>query len=237
MAIALVCWRSMLRASWRQAVAVMLLGGVLGAVALAALAGARSTAGAYSRYLTAIRASDVQVNVPGELPGLPLMEPIRRLWSLPGVVSHGTYVGLNALPVVHGRIDDSFLTAGLTGSADGEGFTQDAMTVVSGKLPPLSSTTGIVLAPELATLFRVGVGGRVTYAFPGGSQQHPTTIFRSFRVAAIADTPPALVDQADNPEGATIPPGATARLLSKYFSYAWVGLRSRTTRPASRTRA
>ena len=41
MAIALVCWRSMLRASWRQAVVVTLLGGVLGAVALAALAGAR----------------------------------------------------------------------------------------------------------------------------------------------------------------------------------------------------
>jgi hypothetical protein len=65
MAIALVCWRSLLRTSWRQAVAVMLLGGVLGAVALASLAGARSTAGAYSRYLTAINASDVQMNVPG----------------------------------------------------------------------------------------------------------------------------------------------------------------------------
>src|ERR1700690_2016763 len=112
MGIVLVCCRSMLRASWRQAVVVTLLGGVLGAVALAALAGARSTAGAYGRYLSAIKATDVQVNVPGELPGLPLMEPIRRLWSLPGVVSHGTYAGLNALPVVRGRIDDSFLTAG-----------------------------------------------------------------------------------------------------------------------------
>ena len=83
MAIALVCWRSMLRASWRQAVVVTLLGGVLGAVALAALAGARSTAGAYGRYLKAINASDVQVNVPGTLPGLPIMEPVKRLWSLP----------------------------------------------------------------------------------------------------------------------------------------------------------
>jgi hypothetical protein len=225
MAIALVCWRSMLRASWRQAVVVTLLGGVLGAVALAALAGARSTAGAYGRYLKAINASDVQVNVPGTLPGLPIMEPVKRLWSLPGAVSHGTYVGLNALPVVRGKIDDSFLTDGIDGSVDGEGFTQDTMTVVSGKLPPQASTTGIVLSPEIADLFGVGVGGRVTYVFRSGSQQHPAMDYRSFQVAAIAYTPPALVDQADNPEGATLPPGATAQLIGKYFGYAWVGLR------------
>ncbi len=133
MAIALACWPSMLRASWRQAVVVTLLGGVLGAVALAALAGARSTAGAYGRYLKAINASDAQVNVPGTLPGLPIMEPVKRLWSLPCAVSHGTYVGLNALPVVRGKIDDSFITDGIV---DGAGFTQDTITVVSGKLPP-----------------------------------------------------------------------------------------------------
>jgi hypothetical protein len=225
MGIVLVCCRSMLRASWRQAVVVTLLGGLLGAVALAALAGARSTAGAYGRYLKAINASDVQVNVPGALPGLPLMEPVRRLWSLPGAVSHATYVGLNALPVVRGKIDDSFITDSIDGSVDGAGFAQDTMTVVSGKLPPQASTTGIVLSPEIAALFGVGVGGRVTYAFLSGSQQHPAMDYRSFRVAAIAYTPPALVDQADNPEGATLPPGATAQLIGKYFVYAWVGLR------------
>src|ERR1019366_3808070 len=106
--------------------------------------GARSTAGAYGRYLKAINASDVQVNVPGILSGLPIMEPVTRLWSLPGAVSHATYVGLNALPVVRGKIDDSFLTNSIDGSVDGAGFTQDVMTVVSGKLPPLASTTGIV---------------------------------------------------------------------------------------------
>ncbi len=225
MAIALVCWRSMLRASWRQAVVVTLLGGVLGAVALAALAGARSTAGAYGRYLKAINASDVQVNVPGVLPGLPLMEPIKRLWSLPGVVSHATYAGLNALPVVRGKIDDSFITASIDGSVDGAGFSQDAMTLVSGKLPPQASTTDIVLSPQISALFGVGVGGRVTYVFLSGSQQHPATDYRTFRVAAIAYNPPALVDQADNPEGATLPPGATAQLIGRYFGYAWVGLR------------
>jgi hypothetical protein len=225
MAVALVCWRSMLRGTWRQAVVLTLLGGVLGAVALAALAGARSTAAAYGLYLKAINASDVQVNVPGALPGLPVMEPVKRLWSLPGVVSHGTQVGLNALPVIDGKVDDSFLKDGIDGSVDGSGFTQDTMTVISGKLPPLTSTTDIVLGPGTAATFGVGAGGRVTYAFLRGSQQHPSVVYRSFRVAAIAYEPPALVDQADNPDGAILPPGATAQLLGQYYGYAWVGLR------------
>ena len=225
MAIIRVCWRSVLRGAWRQALVVALLAGVLGAVALAALAGARTTASAYGRYLTAINASDIQVNVPGALPGLPLLEPIKRLWSLPGVISHGTQVGLNGLPIVHGHIDNSFLDTSFTGSVDGSGFTQDAVSVVSGKLPPLASTNEIVLSPQIAAAFDVGVGSRLTYAFFIVGQQRPSA-YRTFRVAALADFPPALIDQADNPQGAMLPPGATAQLLSpKYFEYAWVGLR------------
>jgi hypothetical protein len=44
---------------WRQALALALLTGLLGGVALGAVAGARRTAGAYQRYLAAINASDV----------------------------------------------------------------------------------------------------------------------------------------------------------------------------------
>jgi putative ABC transport system permease protein len=44
-----------------------LLTGILGAVTLGALAGARRTDTAYDRYLTAINASDVFVDVPGAL--------------------------------------------------------------------------------------------------------------------------------------------------------------------------
>ena len=53
---------------WRQVLALALLAGLLGGVALGAVAGARRTNAAYERYLTAINASDVGVNVPGQLP-------------------------------------------------------------------------------------------------------------------------------------------------------------------------
>ena len=42
--VALACWRSALRGSWRQAVALALVTGLLGGVALGAVAGARRTA-------------------------------------------------------------------------------------------------------------------------------------------------------------------------------------------------
>jgi hypothetical protein len=76
--VALACWRPTLRGVWRQALALALLTGLLGGVALGAVAGARRTAGAYQRYLAVISASDVFVNVPGQLPEMSATRSSRR---------------------------------------------------------------------------------------------------------------------------------------------------------------
>ena len=131
------------RRSWRQAAVLALLGGLLGAVALGAVAGARRTATAYGRYLAASRVSDVFVNVPGILPGMPVLRPVSLISSLPGVVSHAAYIGVYAFPVVHGHLDHSFLTDSINCSLDGEWFRQDRMTVLAGRLPRLDSTSEI----------------------------------------------------------------------------------------------
>jgi hypothetical protein len=220
-------WRAAARRSWRQALLLALIGGLLGAVALGAVAGARRTDTAYGRYLAASRSSDVFVNVPGILPGIPALRPISMISSLPGVVSHVAYVGVFAYPVVHGHIDRSFLTNGLNCSLDGEWFTQDRMTVLAGRLPGLDSTGEIVLTPLIARMFGTGVGGHVTYAYSRvGPDGQPTgrPFTHTYRVATIAEVPPALVDESDQAEGATLPPGATRQVLAG-FSYAWVGLR------------
>ena len=88
--VALACFRSAQRGSRRQMTVLALLTGILGAVTLGALAGARRTDTAYDRYLTAIKASDVFVNVPGALPGMPATRPITLISSLPGVIAHAT---------------------------------------------------------------------------------------------------------------------------------------------------
>src|SRR4051794_14260297 len=49
---------------WRATVGAVLVIGILGGVALAALAGARRTASSYSEYLRGSNASDVLVNTP-----------------------------------------------------------------------------------------------------------------------------------------------------------------------------
>ena len=196
-------------------------------MALGAVAGARRTATAYERYLTAINASDVGVNVPGQLPGMAATRPYELISSLPGVIAHAAYIGLSGVPLVHGKPDDSFLVNSLNGSLDGEYFSQDRATVLAGRLPPQGSTSTVVLTPAIAKAFGIGVGGLVSYRFqPVGPEQQPAgkPFTRSFRVAAIVEVPPALTDESDQAEGSIFPPGATRQLLPEYF-YAWIGLR------------
>jgi hypothetical protein len=212
--------------------AVGLVGGLLGAVALAGVAGARRTSSAYGRYLTSINASDVLVSTPGRLPGVPATRLITLISRLPGVTSSAAFLGMNSEPVFHGRIDDGYLTSGLNGSlasrrTGGEFFQQDRMTVLSGRLPPLGSTSEIVLTPGIARKFGTGVGGKVSYAFRrADAAGRPTgkRFIRTYRVAAIAADPPVLVDESDQAEAGVLAPGATRRLLPEY-GYAVVGLR------------
>ena len=218
-------WRAVRGRSWRPVLTVMLVGGLLGAVALGAVAGARRTLSAYGRYLTSAKVSDAFVNVPGAIPGMPLTRPITLISKLPGVAASAGYLGLADDPVVHGRIVDSHLTNGLIGSYTGAYFRQDRMTVLAGRLPAVNSTDQIALSPGIASLFGVGVGGTVTYAFsntfgPPGARP----VLHSFKVTAIVDVPPVLVDRSDQSNVGVLPPGATRRLLSSY-EFAWVGVR------------
>src|SRR6184192_856038 len=178
--VALACWRPALRGMWRQVLALALLAGLLGGVALGAVAGARRTATAYGHYLAAVKASDVFVNVPGSLPGMSATRPYELISALPGVVAHAAYIGLNGEPLVHGKPVNSFLVNGLNGSLDGEYFGQDRATVLAGRLPPQGSTSTVVLTPAVAEALGTGVGGTVSYRFqpvdaaqPGRQAVHP----------------------------------------------------------------
>ena len=222
---ALYYWRATGRRSLRRVAVVALICGLLGTVALGALAGARRTDSAYGRYLASINASDVFVNVPG-----PILASLRQIEHLPVVLSAGIWLGLAANPVVHGRVDDSFTTDAVAGSLDGEYFRQDRVTVVAGRLPRLDATDEIGLTPGLARLFGVGVGGRVTYQFTRLNLRTGTEApagYSTFVVTGIADPPLVLVDQFDDVNSALLPPAATARYLDGEFAFGWVGLRLR----------
>ena len=133
---------------------------------------------------------------------------------------------------MRGHIDDSFLTDSLTGAFSGpsftaDGFGQDRLTVLAGRLPARSATNQIVLTPRIAAFFGVGVGGRVTYQFYRQNlrtgQAYPTRR-ATFDVTGIVDIPPVLVDQSDEKNSAVLPPGGTRRVLASY-EFAWAGVR------------
>ena len=225
MRAALYYGRATGRDTWRGMLLVAIVCGILGAITLAALAGARRTESAYGRYLNSIDSSDVYVNVPSPDTALDA-----RVASLPGIASSSVWLGLDADPVVHGHVDDAFLTNGFAGSVNGELFTQDRMTVLEGRLPPLDSKTAICLTPGLAKLFGVGVGGTVRYRFFNAlSTTNSPTGYSTYRVAAIVALPPALDDQFDQVQSGVIPPAATAAAMRRpgALSFSWVGVRLR----------
>src|SRR3984957_15650613 len=218
MTVALYWWRATWRTAWRPALVVILLTGVLGAVSLAAVAGARRTESAYGRYLTTIRASDVMVNIPS-----PDTSLIAKVEQLPGVRTGAAWAGLDANPGVRGRVDDSFLTDAVSSGVDGAFYRQDTLTVVSGRLPRPASSNEIALTPGIARLFGVGVGATVHYQLYDAKTQKAIGS-ASFRVTAVVEAPPALVDQFDEMEGAFLSPAAAAR-YGREIAYSWVGIR------------
>jgi hypothetical protein len=220
--------RATWRRSWRMTLLIPLMGGLLGSVALGALAGARRTDSAYGRYLRAAKASDVMVDVPG-----PLLPVLKEVMREPGTLSSAAWIGVNGAPVIDGKVDPAFQTDAIAGSLDGEFYRQDKLTVIAGKLPPASSTDEVILTPQMATTFHLTVGDHMTWQFyrvptrgglPEDVPARPAGR-TTFVVAAIADVSPALVDTFDNVESAILPPAATTRYLNGEWSFGWASLR------------
>jgi hypothetical protein len=165
----------------------------------------------------------VLVNIP-----VPNLAIIPRVAALPGIRASAALLGLNAYPVVRGRADAAFTTDNLTGSL-GDLFTQDRMTVLEGRLPSPNSTDEIVLTPDIAKLFGVGIGGKVTYEYVNGaSYRIEFTGYATYRVVGIVDVPPVLVDQFDVVSAAVLSPTATKAALALHrnaVQFSWVGLR------------
>jgi hypothetical protein len=205
---------------WRATVGAVLVIGILGGVALAALAGARRTASSYSEYLEASNASDVLINTP-----VPDLERPEAIAHLPGVVASANYVGLFAAPVLRGQENDDWSLTGVFGSVDGRYFTQDAATVDEGRLPRVDATDEMALTAHMVDLFGVGLGEDLTlvYRDPNAEDQ-PEVGRQTYRVVGIVRLPPVLVDDADDLDGVLLPPAATRQFIQTAY-YSWQGVR------------
>ena len=129
-----------LKARWTGYLALTLLLGLVGGLALGSLAAARRTQAAFPAYLAATNPSRLTVltglyGVAGSNGYDPAV--IARIAALPGVSHVASYGGFNVAVLAPGATPTAQTIGdqGLTGSIDGEFFTTDKVTVVQGRMP------------------------------------------------------------------------------------------------------
>jgi len=145
-------------------------------------------------------------------------------------------LGLNAYPVIDGKIDPAFETDAIAASLGGEYFRQDKLTVLAGKLPALDSADEIAVTEPMAEAFGLHPGSHMTWQFyretigPDGlpTSAAPVAAQRTtFVVTAITAAPPVLGDRFDDIDGAILPPAATPTYLNGEWGFGWVAMRLR----------
>jgi hypothetical protein len=147
---------------------VVLLVGLLGGVAMAAVAGARRTQSSFPAYLAATTASDLQLqtyNVANTIGAGPSLTGV--LAHLPLVEHVGTAPNLLIVPLGRDGKPDASLVANNEvtgiGSEGGMYFSRDRVTVASGRMADPNRADEMVATPEAAKLSGWHVGETVTF--------------------------------------------------------------------------
>jgi hypothetical protein len=140
-----------LRRRWTGYLAITLLLGLVGGLAIGSVAAARRTQGAYPAYLAATNPSDLTVltGLSGSGGSSSGYDPavISKIAALPGVRHVASSAGLNvAILGLNGQpVAAPYIAGPLPGSLDGEYFTTDRATAVQGRLPDPSRPDEIAI--------------------------------------------------------------------------------------------
>ena len=148
-----VAWyrfRCTLRARWSGYLALTLLLGLIGGLAIGSVAAARRSQDAYPAYLAATNPSDITVlTAVSRRPQETGYDPavIAKIAALPGVRHVASYANLNVAVLGMGGapVAAPQVAGPLPGSVDGEYFTTDRVTVVQGRLPDPSRPDEIAI--------------------------------------------------------------------------------------------
>ncbi len=223
-----------LRRRWTGYLAITLLLGLVGGLAIGSVAAARRTQGAYPAYLAATNPSDLTVltgiSGPGGTPGY---DPavIRKIAALPGVRHVASYAGLNvAILGLNGQaVAAPYIGGPLPGSLDGEYFTTDRVTAVQGRLPDPSRPDEIAIdAKGTPGSVRVGTVAELGFytnaqlaALYAGKQVTPAHRQRVTVVGAVVYSAEETQDDTDTQRdgGALFTPALTRQLIGCCASF------------------
>ncbi|HLX88976.1 MAG TPA: FtsX-like permease family protein, partial [Acidimicrobiales bacterium] len=225
--------------------AIVLLLGLVGGVALGSLAGARRTQSSYPVYLASTKPADLQVFTaflnpalgPAETQGyLPSSE--RRLAALPYVESQQTVVGFDAnIDQILGarvRVGAGAKPASLEGPVEGEYFTQDRVTLVSGRLPDPANPGEAMMNAQAGRELGIHVGSTITVTLNSDAQllspaDNPPDVARApLHIVGLAVFPADVLnddyDAAGTAEVLTTP-ALTRRIDACCATYSYSSLR------------
>jgi hypothetical protein len=236
-------FRACFRSRWGGYLALLLLIGVVGGVAMAAVAGARRTQSSFPVYLASTNPGDVQVFTefdpitgtgysPGVDRAIARVRYVRRAVDVIGF--DGTLQPLRPARFggVPGQAPPTF-----EGSPDGEYFTQDRVSVVQGRMANPSRSNEMVMSAGAAaeTGLRVGSALRLAFfttaqvnspSFAGYPADKPHLDIRLKLVGIVKDAA-QIVEDDDAALGnqlTVITPALTRRLESCCAYYSYVSL-------------
>jgi ABC-type lipoprotein release transport system permease subunit len=160
-------FRTSFKRRWSGYLAIVILIGAIGGVAMASLAGARRTESSFSELLASTNPSDLSL-VSGLYHPDPTgydpsrIQKIARLPDVTHVESQGGYeaekVGANGCAVASGLTGGAKSVA-LYSSIDGLFFNMDRLVVLEGRLPNPQSPTQVAMTAQAARILGVRLGG------------------------------------------------------------------------------
>jgi hypothetical protein len=142
---------------WPSYLALVLLIGAVGGVAMGSLSGARRTASSYNTFLASTNPSDMSVllyarNISSELAGLPLVRRVSVVAFYVGV----TPAGSDGAPGNYSALQSGAVYP--VGSAKSEYFSQDRVSVIAGRLANPKKVDEFMMTAEAEHLMGWHVG-------------------------------------------------------------------------------
>jgi len=234
-------FRACFRVRWGGYLALVLLIGVVGGMAMAAVAGARRTQSSFPAYLASTNPGDVQVFTEFDpITGTGYsaridraIATVRYVWRAVDVIGFdGTLQVLG--PGSPGRVPGE-APPSVEGSPDGDYFTQDRVSVVQGRMADPSRSDEIVMSAGAAAEQGLRVGSALRLAFFTTAQVNSSSfagypadkpyLVITLRLVGIIEFDAQVVQDDDAALGdqlAVLTPALTRRLESccAYYSYA-----------------
>ncbi|HXN58920.1 MAG TPA: FtsX-like permease family protein [Acidimicrobiales bacterium] len=184
MSVAWYLFRATLRRRWPGLLAIVLLLGLVGGLAMGSIAGARRTESSYPTFLAGTDPSDLLVQPTQAVAcSSDLIGQIARLPHVRGVTCAGSFNAGTLTPT--GGLSKVLLAqVELIASADGEYSSQDRVTITSGRRADPSRPDELVATPSAAAFLGLHVGSHVSMGI-WANNQNTLTPHRVIRMTVV----------------------------------------------------